>query len=107
MDRLTMTEDELLAGVTEALTYGGWRWRHARRDDLALVMGDPGLPDLVAVHLHRGIVLTWELKAARGVLAAEQAAWLGGFARATMIDSRVIRPADYDDALAIILGRRS
>ncbi len=55
-----MTEDELLAGITEALTFGGWRWTHILRSD-GVTMGMAGLPDIIAVHAGREIVLAWEL----------------------------------------------
>lgn len=98
-----MTEEELLAGVTEALGYGtGWRWTHIRRSD-GITQGHPGLPDIIAVNADRGLVLAWELKVAKGVVTRDQHAWLFGLDRAAGVDARIIRPVDYDDALAVIL----
>jgi hypothetical protein len=99
-----MTEDELLAGITEALTFGGWRWTHILRSD-GVTMGDPGIPDIMAGHFHRGFVLAWELKSASGVVSPDQGAWLMAL-RNPHVDARVIRPADYDAALEVILNGR-
>lgn len=98
-----MTEDELLYGIAEALTFAGWRWQHSRRSDRAVVMGDPGLPDIVAVHLGRAEGLAWELKSSEGRTTPDQAAWLAGLGQLRAIDTRIIRPTDYDDALRAIL----
>ena len=97
-----MTEDELLAGITEALTFGGWRWTHIRRSD-GITVGMAGLPDIIAVHPERGLALTWELKSTNGRPTLEQYAWLHGFDRVEGIDARVIYPIDYDAALEVIL----
>lgn len=98
-----MTEAELLQGITEALEIAGWRWTHIRRSD-GVTMGDSGLPDIIAVHPTRGLVLAWELKGARGTLSGEQVAWQHALGLASALDARVVRPADYDDAIATILG---
>lgn len=99
-----MTEDQLLTGLTEAMTYSGWLWRHARRDDLALVMGSQGLPDLIAVHHKRRMALAWELKTEAGVLTIDQSRWLTAFREVRYVNANVVRPNEYDMALAIILG---
>lgn len=102
-----MTEDELLTGLTQALTIAGWRWTHARRSDLAVTMGDPGWPDLIAVHpLHPGRVLAWELKDRTGRVSPDQEAWLDALRGPAEVDARIVRPADYDEALAEILAAR-
>jgi hypothetical protein len=98
-----MTEAELLQGITEALTLAGWTWTHIRRSD-GVTMGDPGLPDIIATNSSRGLVLAWELKADRGQLTIDQWAWQRGFRAAVTVDARVIRPADYDRALDVIIG---
>lgn len=101
-----MTEEELLAGVTEALTLGGWRWSHPRRSDLALTMGDPGLPDIIAVHPTRRLVLAWELKGSGGRPTGDQVAWISAMAAPDVrVDSRILYPLDYDRALALIVGQ--
>jgi hypothetical protein len=71
---LPMTEDDLLAAITDALTLYGWRWTHPRRSDKALTMGHSGAPDIIAAR--KGIVYFIELKSARGRLDAEQFAWM-------------------------------
>lgn len=98
-----MTEDELLQGITEALAFGGWRWTHIRRSD-GVTVGDPGLPDIIAAHPDRIHVLAWELKTTRGVVSRDQLAWLFALGRVGGdVDARIIRPADYDAALEVIL----
>lgn len=100
-----MTEDELLQGVTDALTLAGWIWTHIRRSD-GVTVGNAGLPDIIAVHPTRGTVLAWELKSESGRESIDQVRWLAGFALADTIDSRVVRPSQYDTALAMILAPR-
>jgi hypothetical protein len=97
-----MTEDELLAGITEALTLAGWRWTHIRRSD-TVTMGMSGLPDIIAAHVMRDVVLAWELKSEHGTLSGDQAGWLTVL-RNVCVDARVIRPVDYDRALQVIIG---
>jgi hypothetical protein len=103
---LRMSEDELLAGLTDALRIAGWRWTHIRRSD-GVTMGDSGLPDIIATHPTRpgARVLAWELKDHRGQLTPEQWGWQLGL-RDRIVDARTIRPAEYDDALALIIEGR-
>lgn len=100
----SMTEDELLDGITEALTLAGWRWTHIRRSD-TITMGSSGLPDIIAAHVMRDDVLAWELKSAHGQLTPDQLGWL--IVLGSKVDARVIRPADYDKALEVIIGGKS
>jgi VRR-NUC domain len=101
-----MTEDELLSGLGEALTLAGWRWQHQRRSDRALVMGNVGMPDILAVPPGGGPLLAIECKSEAGPLKSEQAAWLVGLALAGATVG-VVRPHDYDRALALILAGRA
>lgn len=98
-----MTEDELQTGITEALTFAGWRWFHVRRSDLAIVEGFQGFPDIFAVHGRRRLTLILELKAQDGRLSAEQGAWFAELGQAGH-GPIVIRPTEYDDILKVILG---
>ena len=110
-----MTEDELLAGVTEALELSGWRWTHII-NSRGVTMGDPGLPDIIAVHPIRGTILAWELKGDGGRPSGDQVAWLSALyaanrraddcsGMAPILDARLLYPGDYDRALAFILGK--
>lgn len=103
-----MTEDELLDGITGALTAGGWMWRHERRSDLAQQMGTPGWPDIFAIHEERGLVWIAELKAEKGRMEPGQSEWIAAFQY--VFDDPdfvgVIRPADYDDAWRHLVGDR-
>jgi hypothetical protein len=100
-----MTEDELLEGVTGALTAGRWLWHHVRRSDLALQQGQGGWPDVFALHPERGESFVAELKADGGRLTPLQADWLDAFA-ACGIPARVVTPRDYDALVAELVGDR-
>ncbi len=99
-----MTEDELLAGITDALTLAGWRWTHIRRSD-RITQGFEGLPDIIAVHPERAIVLAWELKTDLGVISTDQWGWLVALRDVAGVDARVVRPSDYDAALLTVFGQ--
>lgn len=108
-----MSEDELMAGITEALTLAGWVWYHVGRSDrVSRGTGAVGFPDIVAVHPWRNHLILWELKTETGRLTVGQWAWIGPLAvtatviGSPMLDARVIRPADYDAALEYIVGKR-
>jgi hypothetical protein len=100
-----MTEDELMRGITDALTFGGWTWMHIIRSD-GVTAGGTGFPDIVAYHPERHLVILWELKGEKTPVTHEQAAWLSQTA-GLPIDAALIRPSDYDAALAYILGQTS
>lgn len=107
-----MTEDELLAGITDAATFLGWRWMHVRRSDLAIVQGHQGFPDLVLAR--DGDVVFAELKTELGNLTPEQVAWGEQLQRPWDDDQDtcdtwrptyyVIRPRTYDAFLGDVLG---
>lgn len=99
-----MTEDDLLVGLTDALTLYGWRWTHARRSDQAKMMGMAGVPDLIAVHPDRHLILAWELKGPAGRVTIDQASWIADLAAHPTVDARVLWPTQYEAALAVISG---
>ena len=115
-----MTEAELLAGITDALTIAGWRWMHIIRSD-GVTQGHSGWVDVTAVHPTRALLLLWELKGDGGVLSHEQVGWIVPLATIAtrvrervialagpageLVDARVLWPADYDTALALIVGK--
>lgn len=99
----TWTEADLLAGLTDALTIAGWTWMHIIRSD-GVTQGHAGFPDLIAAHSARPFALIWELKGPGGQLTHDQFGWLLALKGATGVDARVVRPADYDHALAVIIG---
>jgi hypothetical protein len=89
------SEDELLADVAQRLTLGHWRWTHVRRSDKAVTMGDPGVPDLLAI---RGPeLLVAELKSATGAYRPGQREWLDAFAAVTSVEVATWRPGDLDE----------
>jgi hypothetical protein len=99
-----MTEDELLSGLLDAAFLGGWLVHHIRRSDLALTMGTPGFPDILAVHPKRG-VLVIECKSERGRMEPGQSEWLDAFTDAG-VKARVVRPEDYDQTWRHLVGDR-
>lgn len=101
-----VTEDELLEGVTDALTLGRWDWTHTRRSDLAQLMGTPGVPDIIAVSGERGMLLALELKSDHGQPTRDQARWLTRLGQARHVSARLVYPGDYDALLAELVGER-
>ena len=101
-----MTEDELLEGVTDALTLGRWDWTHTRRSDLAQLMGTPGVPDIFAVSGERGMFLALELKSDHGEPTRDQVRWLTRLGQARHVDPRIVYPDQYDALLAELVGER-
>lgn len=106
-----MSEDDFLIGLIGdgrrpgALQLGGYFVHHIRRADLAQQMGDPGFPDIVAVNLATGRLLVLELKDVDGTYEPGQREWLEGF-RAAGVDTRTVRPADYDALVHELVGER-
>lgn len=100
-----MTEDELLEGVTDALTLGGWLWTHTRRSDLAVIQGTAGVPDLLAVHPDRRRFMALELKGEHGDPTRDQTRWLQSLALAG-IDTRLVYPDEYDALIVELVGDR-
>lgn len=97
MDR-SVSEDDLLTAVTDALTLFGYRWTHHRRSDKAQLMGHPGVPDIIAAKPGRVVFL--ELKSETGQLEPEQWAWLNATEpKSHRVSWMVIRPSGLDAAL--------
>lgn len=96
-----MTEDELMRGITDALTLSGWTWMHIIRSD-GVTAGGEGFPDIVAYHPGRHRVILWELKGERTPITGAQASWIANTA-GRPIDAAIVRPADYDAALRFLL----
>lgn len=97
LDR-SVSEDDLLTAVTEALELFNWVWQHPRRSDKALVMGDQGIPDIIAVR--NGRVLFLELKRQGENLETAQWAWFNNFPPNTWaFTALVVRPSDLDELL--------
>jgi hypothetical protein len=87
-----MTEDDLLTGVMQLLTLRRWLWTHSRRSDRAILQGDPGFPDIIAVRPPR--LLAIELKSARGRVGPMQPEWLDRLQKSGA-ESYVWRPTDW------------
>lgn len=107
MTRDSMTEAELLEGVTDALTVGGWIWTHTRRSDLATIQGTPGVPDIFAVHPDRRVFMALELKSDHGQPTRDQSRWLAALAQAGCVNGvRLVYPGDYDALVVELVGDR-
>ena len=55
-----------------------------------------GLPDVLALHPKRRVLLAWEFKRQAGRTRPEQIAVLHMLTCAERIDARIVRPADWD-----------
>ena len=96
-----MNENDLLIGVTDALTAHGWRWSHPRRSDKAQMMGHAGVPDILAAR--NGRLLLIELKSEMGKLTEDQKAWFAEFPLGSYsFTALVLRPSGYDAFLETI-----
>ena len=96
-----MTERELQDAIVTAARLGGWLHYHtydSRRSQ-------PGFPDLVLVHPHRGETVFWECKSASGRVTDPQHAWLDALTGSGQ-RAEVIRPADLDSAIDYLIQPR-
>ena len=73
----TMTEDELLANVTQRARDCGWLVYHTHDSRRS----SAGFPDLIMIR--RGVTIYAELKSAKGELTSEQRGWLEAIALAS------------------------
>jgi VRR-NUC domain len=101
-----MSEDDLLSGLLELMSYTGWRAYHVRRSDRAVVMGagGRGFPDIIAVHPEGSRLVAIECKSDRGVPTPDQLAWIFAFRHHPTIEATIVRPSTYDAAIAWIRG---
>lgn len=100
-----MTEDELLAGIIDAASLGGWRVYHIRRSDQAIIQGASsiGFPDLILANARRRPpILAFECKSEFGRTTFDQDAWLAELT-ACGVSARVVRPADYEQVYRFLL----
>jgi len=105
---LPLSEPEMQRGIIEQARWLGFRVHHDRpaqtsRGWRTPIEGDAGFPDLVLAL--DGYVLAWELKTRRGKVSDEQAAWgeaMTGRNGVAVVEYGVIRPDQYDDALAAL-----
>lgn len=97
-----MSESELLRCVIEAAGYLGWRTYHTWTS----LHSAAGFPDLVLVSVRQRRVIYAELKAARGIVSADQRAWLDDL-RAAGGEAHIWRPADWNDGTIerVLCGR--
>lgn len=61
-----------------------------------------GFPDIICLKGER--CLAFELKANKGRVRPEQLAWIEAFGRVPGVTAAVLRPKDYDQALAVLSG---
>jgi hypothetical protein len=96
-----LSEAEFQRRVLDTAAYTGWTVYHtfdARRSEA-------GFPDIVAVNAKQRRILYVELKSPRGRLSAAQRQWLDKLGRAGA-ETAVWRPADWDEAVAVLRGKR-
>ena len=99
-----VTEDELIAGLMDAMALSGWVYWHVRRSDRALWMGVRGWPDITALSPRlNGPLLLIEAKSPKGVITPDQARWMALLHRSGHTTA-LVRPAGYDRALGLILA---
>lgn len=93
----TMPEREFQRHVVAALRRRGWTvWVVPN-----MRLTTAGLPDVVAWHPNQpGRLLAWELKSQTGRVKPSQRAALAHLATIPGVDARIVRPADWDDAMA-------
>ena len=85
-----VTEKDLLRDVRALAARHGWLSFHA----FTSTRSEPGFPDLVLVHPHKGVLFV-ELKAASGRLSRDQEEWLRVL-RAAGAEVYCWRPRDGD-----------
>lgn len=107
----SLTEAAWQAQVLALAKLCGWRVAHFRpamtqsgRWVTPVQADGKGFPDLVLVR--GGVLLVVELKAERGRLSDEQAAWLTAFRGVPGVRVEVWRPADWDAVVAALGGGR-
>ncbi|MGL5908712.1 MAG: VRR-NUC domain-containing protein [Phycicoccus sp.] len=100
---VVMTEAAWTTWVIDLARWHGWHVSHFRPARTAAgwrtaVQGHPGFPDLVLARA--GLVLFRELKTDRGVVTAEQRAWLAAIGD----HADVWRPRDRDLVIDTLAG---
>ena len=108
-EAMTGPEDDLLEAVMDTLAIRRAVGRdaiasHSRRSDAALVMGQPGLPDIIGVV--GSTMIAWELKADAGRLRPEQWEWMHMLGGVDALDVRTVRPSDLDELVDELLRGR-
>ena len=111
LDR-AISERELTDSIVAEAQLRGWLCHHCRPSQNArgrwqtAITGDPGMPDLLLVHLIQKRVVVIECKSERGKVSAEQWAWLDAFELAGGAEAYVLRPSDRDRISGILSGER-
>lgn len=96
-----MTEDELQSALIEHAQLHGWMTYHTHDSRHSAA----GFPDLVLIRPPD--LILWELKDAKRRVTPEQQHWLDQLVSVSNVEAAVIRPADYDRALARLARRPS
>ena len=95
-----VSEKVLLEAVRRLARAHGWMTYHpwnAKRSEIGFV-------DVILCHPHGGPLYAWELKTAHGLLRPGQQAWLDALARATRVESALLRPRDWPYIEATLRG---
>ena len=100
MSGMAVPEKSVQSAITDALDLAGWLWHWC--GDSRTCHGDPGLPDLVAVHPKAGQLLWIEAKADLGKVSPGQADWMAA-PRASGADCRVVWPDEVPELIDDVL----
>lgn len=90
--RVEPTEAQFTRAVVTLLQLRGWRVAH--HPDSRKLVGDKGLPDILAVHGRRGRLLALELKVGSREPTEAQSRWMADLAQAGAVCA-VLRPKDW------------
>ena|ERR1035437_3632927 len=96
LDR-SVTEDELLAYVTDLLKLHHWHWNHSRDSRRS----NPGLPDLIMVK-HGRIIFAELKKEIGGRVSHAQQEWLDQLRENHCIEVFLWRPSDMAEIARIL-----
>lgn len=94
--RDTTDEAALQETLTKTADALGFLWHH----EVDSSRSNPGLPDLRIVG--HGLDLTCEMKTATGKLRPQQREWLRELQRATVHETRLVRPGDLDGIIELL-----
>lgn len=81
--------------VEDLLDLYGWRWHH----EVDSRKSKPGFPDLIACRRDRALAI--ELKSARGVVSADQRAWIAAL-QGSGVETHIWRPKDMDEVVKVL-----
>lgn len=99
-----VTERDFQQQLVDAARWLGWLCFHTFDSRKS----EPGFPDMICVGTgaNRGRLLAIELKSESGRVSAEQLKWLTGFMDCGGVETHIFRPAQVDQAMALLQPRK-